>query len=704
MQPDCSVIEIKLETYLAGVVFAELGANAPLEALKAQAVASRTYAAAAHRHPEVGADVCTTAHCQEWKRVDPVVAPEVFRGVSETWGIVAIHEGKLIDAFFFEHCDGHTRDAQDLLMSPVSYLQSVECGCGFVARKGHGVGLCQRGAIVMARRGATFEQILTHYYHGVIVVHTELDRKQAKQAPSAAEPELTPAPAEPPAAIKPDGKRRGRKKAEDRKQPTVDSEPPGELGASSQPPKELGASSQQLRAESQERTARREKERVSSRHRAVGGKRLTVDSKRSKDSSEQLTEPAAPQAAETPAEVHPSAAVEETVPSALTFEPAQTEPVEAKPEVETAEPSATAGAIARSAHANDAGAATEAIPNTVSEQAAAPLGPAESSSVGSEQPEQAGGEAEVSLASMRGGESGVAAQIAQAPLEPEQVAAGEPVILASARAAMGEAGAEQFEQAGKVEGEVAAELPAQVSEPLSEPVSKQPVPPVLEAPPAARVQAETIVVEETQPQIEPILAKEHPATEEVPITTVSIEAGRPTQEPQPELPAAAPKAGEPPADVLAPAEEPQIAEPTLQVPSYIQQLNLAASLTADEISNGSPLSERAEPETPAPAPHVDAVDLPVLDERVLHTAPRVHIDHLPGPRMIAGCLSCAGTAISIEDARGNKLLVFSGCAPHYGDGGFETVVDEDGCYIVCIDDQQIEVNVRGGTAFIQIVC
>src|SRR5512140_2246758 len=143
LMPNGIVAETKLETFLAGVVYAEMGAAAPLEALKAQAVASRNYAAAAHRHPEVEADVCTTAHCQEWKPVDPIVAPEVFRAVSETWGMVAAHEGKLIDAFFFEHCGGHTRNAEDLLPSAIPYLKSVECGCGFVARKGHGVGMCQ---------------------------------------------------------------------------------------------------------------------------------------------------------------------------------------------------------------------------------------------------------------------------------------------------------------------------------------------------------------------------------------------------------------------------------------------------------------------------------------------------------------------------------------------------------------------------------
>ena len=196
LMPHGRVEEMKLETYLAGVVATEIGATAPLEALKAQAVASRTYAAAAHRHPEHDADLCTTAHCQKWKHVDPVVAPEVFRALSETWGMVAIFDGKLIDAFFFEHCDGHTRNSEEMLMPSVKYLRGVDCSCGFLSLKGHGVGMCKRGAIVMARRGASFEQILRHYYRGVVVIHTASDNQATEELePAAPAVEAPPAPA-----------------------------------------------------------------------------------------------------------------------------------------------------------------------------------------------------------------------------------------------------------------------------------------------------------------------------------------------------------------------------------------------------------------------------------------------------------------------------------------------------------------------------
>ncbi len=193
LMPEGPVAEVKLETYLASVVGTEMSPSAPIEALKVQAVASRTYVASAHRHPEANADVCTTAHCQRWRRIDPIVAPEVFRAVSETWGIIAAHDGKLIDAYYFEHCDGKTRNAEDVLTTSLPYLRSVECPCGFVGMRGHGLGLCQRGVIVMARRGATFEQILRHYYRGVVI----------QRATHSEPPQSAPKPTEMPAKISP---------------------------------------------------------------------------------------------------------------------------------------------------------------------------------------------------------------------------------------------------------------------------------------------------------------------------------------------------------------------------------------------------------------------------------------------------------------------------------------------------------------------
>ena len=110
------------------------------------------------------------------------------------------------------------------------------------------------------------------------------------------------------------------------------------------------------------------------------------------------------------------------------------------------------------------------------------------------------------------------------------------------------------------------------------------------------------------------------------------------------------------------------------------------------------------PEEPAMAmsepPLFSAEELPALEESFESVAPRVQIDHLPGERMIAGCVEFMGAPISIVDANGNQTIVFSGSAPHYGEGGFETIVQEPGWYTVAIDGLSVQVEVQEETVFI----
>ena len=69
LTPDGIVVVMTLDEYIKGVLPREMPPYWPREALKAQAVAARSYAASARRHAEAGADVCTTTHCQVWSRV-----------------------------------------------------------------------------------------------------------------------------------------------------------------------------------------------------------------------------------------------------------------------------------------------------------------------------------------------------------------------------------------------------------------------------------------------------------------------------------------------------------------------------------------------------------------------------------------------------------------------------------------------------------
>jgi hypothetical protein len=159
-----------MDEYLKGVVPSEVGASWPYDSLCAQAVAARCFASTADRHPEEGADVCTTTHCQVWR---PERDDRTDVAVDSTHNVAALYDGQIVSAFYFGHCDGHTRDSEDVWGGYLPYCRSVPCPCGFTSMYGHGVGMCQEGARVLANAGWDYRDILKHYYSGVEVRSTE---------------------------------------------------------------------------------------------------------------------------------------------------------------------------------------------------------------------------------------------------------------------------------------------------------------------------------------------------------------------------------------------------------------------------------------------------------------------------------------------------------------------------------------------------
>jgi len=166
LMPDGHVELMDMDEYLKGVVPREMPAFWPEQALKAQAVAARCYAATQRRHADKGADVCTTTHCQCWSSKHYA---ETDQSVIDTQRVVATYDGSIIEAYYFAQCDGHTRNVEDVWISYLPYCRSVGCTCSTNYLYGHGVGMCQSGAQGMARQGSDYRQILSHYYTGVTV-------------------------------------------------------------------------------------------------------------------------------------------------------------------------------------------------------------------------------------------------------------------------------------------------------------------------------------------------------------------------------------------------------------------------------------------------------------------------------------------------------------------------------------------------------
>ncbi len=113
---------LPLEDYLRGVVPKEVPAGWPMAALKAQAIAARTYTLAnLGRHRVEGFQLCATTHCQVYQGLSGE-HPNTDRAISETQGMVVTHENKLIAAVYHDSSGGYTKDASEIWSQPVPYL------------------------------------------------------------------------------------------------------------------------------------------------------------------------------------------------------------------------------------------------------------------------------------------------------------------------------------------------------------------------------------------------------------------------------------------------------------------------------------------------------------------------------------------------------------------------------------------------------
>ncbi len=122
-----AVNEIDIEDYLCGVLREEVSPHWPIEALKAQAVAARTFA------------VYQDSLIQDKDyALDNTIYSQVYGGVrQETWrttqavrltsGEVLTYKGKIFPAFFHATCAGHTEDAKNLWDINISPLIGVQC-------------------------------------------------------------------------------------------------------------------------------------------------------------------------------------------------------------------------------------------------------------------------------------------------------------------------------------------------------------------------------------------------------------------------------------------------------------------------------------------------------------------------------------------------------------------------------------------------
>lgn len=136
------VIKMDIEEYLYGVLSSEMPSTFDIEALKAQAIAARTYViykrdnniTSGHKN----AVVCTnSAHCQAYSSYETLKKVKgedwiksdynkVKEAVDDTKGQIVVYDGKPILPLYFSTSSGKTENSQDVFSSEYPYLVSVD--------------------------------------------------------------------------------------------------------------------------------------------------------------------------------------------------------------------------------------------------------------------------------------------------------------------------------------------------------------------------------------------------------------------------------------------------------------------------------------------------------------------------------------------------------------------------------------------------
>jgi stage II sporulation protein D len=119
--------KIPLEEYLKGVLSSEMADSWPIEALKTQAVVSRTYAFKRliknmNEMNEIF-DIEDTESHQKFVYVENNA--RVNEAIDETQGIVVLFQGDPIEAFFHSSSGGITENCRDIFQQDLPYLQSI---------------------------------------------------------------------------------------------------------------------------------------------------------------------------------------------------------------------------------------------------------------------------------------------------------------------------------------------------------------------------------------------------------------------------------------------------------------------------------------------------------------------------------------------------------------------------------------------------
>ena len=159
--------DLDLEDYLKGVVPSEMPSGWELEALKAQAIAARSYALAnLGKRASLGFDLKDTPEDQAYGGASAETS-KTNEAVESTTGLVLTYNMKVVPAYYSASAGGQTINASAAWGNDLPFIRSVPSYDDNVKKNGHGVGMSQHGANNLAKEGYNAYQILSYFFQNI---------------------------------------------------------------------------------------------------------------------------------------------------------------------------------------------------------------------------------------------------------------------------------------------------------------------------------------------------------------------------------------------------------------------------------------------------------------------------------------------------------------------------------------------------------
>lgn len=127
---------MNIEDYIIGVVAAEMPASFELEALKAQAVAARTFAIYKQEHQKEDYDIVIGTSDQafntkeemekKWANQYTEYYNKIMNAVEQTKGEILTYHDQVIESFYFSMSNGYTENCESVFQEQLPYIKSVE--------------------------------------------------------------------------------------------------------------------------------------------------------------------------------------------------------------------------------------------------------------------------------------------------------------------------------------------------------------------------------------------------------------------------------------------------------------------------------------------------------------------------------------------------------------------------------------------------